>query len=117
MKISFERNIHVLNQLLGYCRKIGGEEIESKLLFKDEQTSIIVSAPIKSLSEQALSDLRKHLEMPRQPEVEENYWNIGLSGNLGDELSLVGMMIDWYSAVHEEGVLTISVRRKNNVSL
>lgn len=45
-------------------------------------------------SEKTANGLNKLLSAGRQPEVEEMYWQLGSNDVEGDEINLVGMMID-----------------------
>ncbi|MCL2087075.1 MAG: hypothetical protein FWH05_05720 [Oscillospiraceae bacterium] len=114
MKRNFEKNIHVLNQLMGYCKRIGGSEIHSKFIIEGEKTHITVSVIKSDIDSHDIDELRKQLAISRQPEVEEDYWNLGLSGNMGDEMSLVGMMTDTTEVMYEDDTLTIIVERHDD---
>lgn len=63
------------------------EDAEDKYILNFEAAHIVCS-------EKTANGLNKLLSAGRQPEVEEVYWQLGSNDVEGDEINLVGMMVD-----------------------
>lgn len=111
MKLRYEKSIRILNDLLGYCHFLGGDVLHSDLELLDGLTRVRVVAELPHPGEEEMDCIRRLLGMPRQREIEQNYWNISGEEEIEGELSLVGMMTDRYDIHYEAGALRITVER------
>ena len=111
MKLRYEKTIRILTDLLGYCRYLGAREFQSDFKLMPDKTTIVVSAAVAAISTPQFEELDINLRIPRQPEVEQNYWNVMGNEDTEPDLSLVGMMVDVSEISYQNGILTITVER------
>ena len=111
MKYKLEKNIKIANELVCFCYKKHGKHIEVAFSFFDGETTIKVGSYIENLTEKALKQLKESLCAERQHEVEECFWLANGEDSMGDELSLIGVMVDDAKINYEDSVLTIELKR------
>lgn len=111
MKFRFEKNMRIMADLAGFCNKHGARDYHMDLETPEGQTLITVRSAVPHVPAQALEQLKYALSLPRQQEVEQNYWGLSGDGETDSELTLVGMMVDEARVDYSDGVLTIYVKR------
>ncbi len=111
MKLRYEKNIRVLTNLMGYCRLLGAQNFSVDFTMDGSVSVIEVRAGIAAVDSACLAELSKTLNIPRQREVEQYYWNVSGEEEIDDELALVGMMVDRAAVQYANGVLTIRCER------
>lgn len=107
-----EKKMRILSELVAYCYSLGAEEYSIRLRRTDNCTIIEVTAAVRGVDEHTVNRLSRLLNVPRQHEVEQMYWE--LSGDSEDisELTLTGMMTDRVDVELNDGnMLTIRVYR------
>ncbi|MDL2273004.1 hypothetical protein LJC34_00395 [Oscillospiraceae bacterium OttesenSCG-928-G22] len=112
MKLEFEKCMHILENLLSYCHALGSDRFHMELGHEKDKMLLFIRADIDGLTDERLEEMQEALSIPRQREVETNYWE--LIGDYGDEgeLGLVGMMVDRADVVYRYGELCILLERK-----
>lgn len=111
MKQRYEKSIHILTDLMGFCHFLGADKLHCDLSLEDGKTIISVSAELEQLAQEQLDEMAHVLNIPRQREVEQNFWGICGEEDIDTELSLAGMMIDKAQLRYEHGVLHIHAER------
>lgn len=112
MSLELEKSMRILNDLVSFCYYEGAEDFTMHLRHNENNsTEICVTCAIKELEQDKLEDMRKMLSLPRQHEVEQNYWELSGDSEFSEELSLVGAMSDEAKVSYEDDVLTIVVLR------
>lgn len=111
MKLRYEKTIRILTDLLGYCRYLGAHEFHSDFELLHDKTIVTVRAAVAAITAPQFEELDINLRIPRQPEVEQNYWNVMGNEDTEPDLSLVGMMVDVSEVNYQNGILTIVVER------
>lgn len=111
MNNRFEKTLRILTDLLGYCRYLGATRFHTDFSMERDKTIVSISAKIEKITSQQLEELDTDLRIPRQPEVEQNYWNISGNEDVGADLSLVGMMVDESHIEYANNQLDIHVER------
>lgn len=115
MKMRYEKNVRILNYLMGYCNFLGGTHFKIDFEMTPCCTYITVACTLPSLADTQLEEARRLLQIPRQREIEQSYWNVSGEEELDNELSLVGVMTDTAKIVYDESNLfTISVSRSES---
>lgn len=113
MKNKFEKNLRIINELMNYIYKLGAKNININFNEEDTSTNFVIWGNITSLSEEKLDELKLKLNTERIHEVEEYYWHLGGDSEVGEELSLIGMMIDKVDIKLENGLLYIKISRND----
>ena len=103
--------MRILNDLLGYLHYKGAHVSHMDMEMLPEKSVITVCAPLPGMPEDELGQLTRILNVPRQREVEQNYWNISGEEDMDVELTLVGVMTDAADVTYQNGTLTITVER------
>ncbi|MDL2294018.1 hypothetical protein LJC60_05235 [Ruminococcaceae bacterium OttesenSCG-928-D13] len=111
MKLRYEKSVRVMSDIMGYCHLIGCNRFKVDFEMKETTTEITIVAEVPNITEKQLKEMTKLLNMPRQHEVEQYYWNISGEEEIDNELSLAGMMTDEATVDYAEGVLTVTVLR------
>jgi hypothetical protein len=94
MKHTHQRNIKIVNELMGYCYNHGSENIHIDIKKEDKKIIIHIKAQLPTISTEDLELLERSLTAQRCHEMEEYYWNLTGDNDFYSELTLVGMMID-----------------------
>ncbi len=104
--------MRIIDEIVGFCCKRGSKDVNINYDIKDINLTIIkVVAVDVTLSPDDLQLLNNTLSQHRQREMEECYWLITGDDSYGDELSLIGVMIDEYTLTYEHKVLTLTAWR------
>jgi len=111
MKLRYEKCINIMSDIMGYCHLKGCYDFNIDFVLRRTESEIIIRAKMDKVSPDILENLNHVLNIPRQPEIEQYYWNIGGEEDIDDELSLAGMMIDKATATYENGILQICALR------
>lgn len=111
MKLRYEKSMRVLTDIMGYCHLIGCQDFNVDFVMRDRETEITVRAKMDNIPDEVVEKLDRILNIPRQREVEQYYWNIGGEEEIDDELPLAGMMIDKAVITRENGTLVINALR------
>ena len=94
MKLEYEKNIRIMNDLMGYCHFMGAYHMQVEFDLQPDQSTITLNADVSNITEQQAQELEALLNIPRQREVEQNYWNISGEEEISTEISLAAMMVD-----------------------
>ncbi len=111
MKFKLEKSIRIINELIVFFNNHGATDININFISNESNSNYIISAKINPLSQDDLLLLSNTLNLPRQHEVEEYYWNLGGDSEDSSELDLIGMMIDNSTITYENDFLTINLIR------
>lgn len=115
MYLHLEKCMRIVSDLVGFCHIEGAEEFQISILHdkKNRTSNITISCPIPDLSQKTLNNLAEELSLPRQHEVEQDYWQLNGESEMSGELTLTGMMIDSAEVRYEEGILYILIVRED----
>ncbi|MFH5835838.1 hypothetical protein ACHAL6_07160 [Proteiniclasticum sp. C24MP] len=104
------RSVKILEEVIGYFIHHEIDQMDIKFFADDEKMDITVTGTTDT-PPRDLESLESLLNEPRKQEYEEYYW--GLLGATGkrQELRLLGSLVDSGTAVYENGVLTVNVKR------
>ncbi len=101
-----------MDEIVGFCCRRGSKNVTFNYnITNDLETVISVTAIDVNVSDEDLALLESTLSQHRQREMEECYWLITGDDSYGDELSLIGVMIDRHELSYENKVLTITAFR------
>ncbi len=115
MSFRLEKTMRIVDELVGFCCRRGGCNIDINYnTQKNNSTIITITSPNTKVTEEDLEMLEDTLSQHRQHEMEEMYWLISGDDSYGDELSLVGVMIDSCEIKYENDVLTIIAYRNES---
>lgn len=112
MNVPLEKSMRIISDLVAYCSRAGADEFQISLSQQDGYAYMTISAPIAHLTPETLQELSDGLKVPRQHEVEQNYWELTGESAMATELTLIGMMIDRSKVGYRNGVLHIHAWRK-----
>src|SRR5665647_534742 len=84
----------IVNELLTVLLLDGSSEIDIKILKQNQRTEIIMVQHQCCHDDRFIERLRYNLNTQRQKEVEGYYWQLVGENDNGDELYLVGTMVD-----------------------
>lgn len=112
MKFKFEKNLVIISELIKYFHNLGVNDVHIDM-GSDEITSYFyISGEVLNLSKDTLENLNLTLNMPRQHEVEQHYWNLVGESDFDSELCLIGIMIDEVNISYVDNILTLKILRK-----
>ena len=111
MKFEFEKKMHIMSDLVNYCHMLGGNDFKIEMSTKEGIFHCHIYCLVPQLPDEILDELIRDLSIPRQKEIEQNFW--GLSGELDPEteLTLVGMMVDRAEVEYKDGQLRVHCLR------
>ena len=111
MKVEFEKHMHIAGELLSYCHSKGATEYHLDVKGLSDGTAFTISASPAVISDSDMELLNKKLSVPRQKEMEQNYWELSGESETSSELLLVGMMVDEVEVSYDGIALTIRLKR------
>ncbi len=94
MKHEIKKVTHIINELLTMLLLRGAENIDVSIKHVEDYTEIELIHHQCKCDDQFIETLRYNLNTQRQFEVEGYYWQLVGEDESGDELHLVGAMID-----------------------
>ena len=107
----------IVNEILALLLLYGAENVEIKvntnLTDQCQETEITLIQYNSKCSKELVEKLSYNLNTPRQHELEGYYWQLVGEDDNGDELHLVGTMIDKAKAEMKGNDLYIQLIRKN----
>ena len=111
MKFKFEKDMHIMVDIVSWCRKLGADSFHIDIENDETGFWLKIRCKIDMLGETPLNELKSELNRSRQKEIEQDYW--GLMGEIETdcELTLVGMMVDEANIGYIDDILSIEVFR------
>lgn len=103
--------MRIVTDLMGFLRFKGASAFHMDMEMTPEKSVITVSAPVPGLANADVDQISRILNVPRQREVEQNYWNVSGEEGMDAELTLAGVMTDSADVKYEGGVLTVTAER------
>ncbi|MGL4572540.1 MAG: hypothetical protein ACRCVJ_15925 [Clostridium sp.] len=111
MKFKIEKNIKIINELISFCYHFSANDVTVNIKNSEHTSTITVDAIINKFPEEDYANLVHSLNIPRQHEIEQYYWQLGGDNAFDCELSLVGMMTDEANISYENSILHIELNR------
>lgn len=111
MKLKMQKNMRIVSAMMGYCYHLGGTHFQVDLAMEAECTRILVSTEVDGLGGEETARVAKVLNTPRQRDMEQTYWNLSGDEEEGDELLLVGVMVDSATVDYDGSRLVIRLER------
>ncbi|MDQ0149484.1 hypothetical protein ACFO6R_09510 [Eubacterium multiforme] len=111
MKFKTEKNLRIINELMSFCYHFSSRDISVNIKTVNNKSTITVDALIYKFPKNDYDNLIQTLNIPRQHEVEQYYWQLGGESEFDCELSLVGMMVDNAKVQYENNILHIELER------
>lgn len=95
MKHAKLKVVKMLDEMLNYVYYLGAKETDVNIKELEDRFEIILSCDYKEgLPEKKIDIMIKSLNVPREEEMEEYYWELAGDCDLDSELSIVGLMCD-----------------------
>ena len=114
MSLELEKGMRMISDLVSYCYYEGAEEFDMRLKRKDGgATEMRLTCSLAGLTPAKLESIRRMLQVPRQREVEQNFWELSGEMEFGSEIALAGVMSDRAEIGYEDDTLTIALYRDN----
>lgn len=114
MKLKLEKNLKIINEMVTYFKKLGNKNIHLDFTSDETKSYFLISGDIANISTEQLNNLSDILNRPRQPEVEECYWQLNGQSEIECEFTLIGAMIDSAKVDYTNGILTVELLRKED---
>lgn len=111
MKFKFEKNLKIINELMTYLHKLGCNDIHVNMCTKENSTIFLLWGETPNFSEENLNILVNALNIQRQHEIEEYYWNLLGEYETDNQLSIIGMMVDKSEVTLNNNILNIKLIR------
>lgn len=113
MSFRLEKTMRIIDELVGFCCRRGSQNVDINYNTETSKKTIItIVAKNTKISDEDMTLLQKQLGQHRQREMEECYWQISGDDSFGDELSLIGVMVDDCEIEYKDNVLKIIANRK-----
>ncbi len=115
MKNEPKKTALIVNEILALLLHHGANDIHIQIKEKDNITCIEFNQYACNFDKEFVERLKFDLTAQRQNEVEGYYWRLVGKDDVGEELHLVGAMIDESDVVLEGNRLTIYIKRMKSV--
>ena len=114
MSVELEKCSRIISEVLAYCNYFGGADFEMSLKHgTDGWTRMTVRCTAEELPEEALKNLDRSLNVHRQREVEQSYWELSGESEMASEITLAGIMVDRATVAYDGSTLDILMLRQN----
>ncbi|NMA83656.1 MAG: hypothetical protein GX962_07325 [Epulopiscium sp.] len=94
MKQNKEKLSKIIDEILTYLFSIGATDISVRVQEKEKEFIVHIQSDFALGHEKKIKQMSKFLNVPRQRDMEEYYWNLTGTSHVGKELFVVGIMID-----------------------
>jgi len=111
MKTKFEKTLRITGDLMLYCHHHGATEFNTNIVESNGSITFVIHALPVDLTADQLEGLKKRLDVPRQREIEQDYWELMGESEDFPELTLVGMLCDEVNIYYKDRVITITLLR------
>lgn len=112
MRQIFEKNTRIMTNLLTYLYELGGENFHVDIAPGARVSRIRICAKLPHLSPETLAEMENTLRLPRQRDMEENYWYLSGESEFGSNLTLIALMTDCVHFSYQDGELTVELARE-----
>ena len=98
--------IKIIDEILSVSFANQANEVDINVKVTGNQTRINFKGNCKSVTKEKLTEIEEMLNLEKQPELEQYYWELIGQNDYADELSIVGLMIDEAQVSYdpEEGI-------------
>ncbi|MFA9422043.1 MAG: hypothetical protein ACERLG_00580 [Sedimentibacter sp.] len=94
MKYEMQKISRIVDVMMNFYLHHSAKKMNMSIEDDNDKYILIFDANEISCSDALANQLTKLLNIERQREVEEIYWQLGGNDNDGEEINLVGMMVD-----------------------
>lgn len=112
MHNEIQKTARIVDEIVSLFLKKGSNDIDIKIKRKIDYTHIILTINNSSISDDAVDRLDEFLNIQRQSEIEEYYWELMGETSNEDELFLIGSMVDSATVKKNDNTLYIELIRK-----
>ncbi len=113
MKHEIKKVMKLADEVMTLCMfKYEAEEVDLSIRLTDGAYRLHFRFPGAMLTAEDLASLKKNLDIERNPELEDYYWQLAGEIENSSELALVAMMSDEADVQFDDGVLQIEIVRK-----
>lgn len=112
MRHEIKKICKIVDELTTLLLKEDTNEVDFKIKRSDEETRIYIVDYNTKYTASDVEDLNQCLNVQRQHEVEEYYWQLVGECDCDSELSIIGSMVDEAIIELKDGNLHIELRRK-----
>ena len=110
-----EKSLRIVSDLAAFCGANGADKYEITLDHEDAAVyKINVNAFMPPLAPEVMKKFSEQLNLPRQRDLEQDFWELTGESEMTCEISLDGMMIDSAEVEYAEGALRIHALRYVN---
>lgn len=107
--------MRIIDEIVGFFFKRGCRNIDINFRYEDKEQSVItLEGAMRDLPREDFEELKDCLSKKRQVEVEEYYWLLSGDDSFGDELSLIGAMIDSFELETTDEHFKIVIKRREH---
>ncbi len=111
MRHEIKKICRIVDELTTLFLRDDTNEVDFKIKTSSEKTIISIVDYNTRFSDDAIRHLEDTLNLQRQAEIEEYYWQLAGETDEGDELTLISAMIDTAEIEKKDGNLYIELIR------
>ncbi|SNS42391.1 hypothetical protein SAMN05446037_1009180 [Anaerovirgula multivorans] len=104
--------IKIVDELMSFYLKIGIVDIHIDFNYGEKQTEVHLRGECHNPPIKKLEKLETVLNTPRQPELEEYYWELVGNSDYYQEITLLGALVDSGEVDYSDHQLKVKVIRK-----
>ena len=94
MKHEKMRIIKILDEIISFSFKKDATDMNINIRFDEEKFIIQFKDNSKEVTQEEIDEIEELINVDRQPEMEEYYWELIGQQDYADEFTLVGLMAD-----------------------
>ena len=115
MKIEIKKVSKIVSELINFCLNNSSKKVEVSVEDKKDRFEIIIKTNNINCTDEQIEYIDELLNVTRQSEVEEYYWQLTGEDYKDQEISLVGMMVDESIIKWEKPLIEIKLIRYKDV--
>ncbi|HPI97263.1 MAG TPA: hypothetical protein PLV56_00855 [Synergistales bacterium] len=105
-----QRIARMAEELISDFLRYGCTDMDLKILEREDLYIISISAYCKGVKGREVEKIRKLLNQPRNPQMEEYFWSLSGDSDLDTEFSLLGIMSDEVELKYDEKSSRLSIK-------
>lgn len=115
MNIEIKKVSKIVSELLNFCLNNSSKKVEICVEDKGDKFEIIFKTNSTCCTDEEIKYIEELLNVTRESEIEEYYWQLTGEDYEDQEISLVGMMVDEATIKWEKPLIEIKLIRYKDV--
>jgi len=105
-----QRIARMAEELISDFLKYDCRDMNLRILEERDRYEIVIYGPCQNIRREKVNRIRKLLNQPRNPQMEEYYWSLSGDSDVESEFALLGIMTDHVELDYDEKSMCLSIK-------